>query len=135
MDVDPEAHRIALPLLEGLRRSRQFSFHAVHGNFAQLPSLLPSSVGQQGVDGILMDIGVSSMQLDTAERGFRWAWPCCTKQQLHELVPAWSPNRLGMHPPAGLRFVRTPAALTSPMLMLHGAPDNPVLSHRPIANS
>jgi 16S rRNA (cytosine1402-N4)-methyltransferase len=37
----------------------------VHTNFAQL-----SSVIDQAVDGILLDLGVSSPQIDTAERGF-----------------------------------------------------------------
>ncbi|MGB2185974.1 MAG: 16S rRNA (cytosine(1402)-N(4))-methyltransferase RsmH [Akkermansiaceae bacterium] len=44
-------------------------FTALHGNFAQLPELLESA-GVSKVDGILIDIGVSSWQLDEADRGF-----------------------------------------------------------------
>ncbi|HWP85918.1 MAG TPA: 16S rRNA (cytosine(1402)-N(4))-methyltransferase RsmH [Terriglobia bacterium] len=38
-------------------------------DFAELPSLL-GRLGLPGVDGILVDLGISQMQLDAAERGF-----------------------------------------------------------------
>lgn len=38
----------------------------IHTNFDQMSSLFP----KESIDGILLDVGVSSMQLDTAERGF-----------------------------------------------------------------
>lgn len=41
------------------------------GNFSQMDSLA-EECGITGVDGVLMDIGVSSHQLDTAERGFSY---------------------------------------------------------------
>lgn len=46
-------------------------FTAIHGNFFDLPQLL-ASLDIRGVDGILFDFGVSSHQLDTAERGFSY---------------------------------------------------------------
>jgi len=42
----------------------------VHGEFSQMAQLLHQIAGVERVDGILMDLGVSSPQLDQAERGF-----------------------------------------------------------------
>jgi len=47
-------------------------FTALKGNFATMPQLLEEA-GHQQVDGILVDIGVSSWQLDEADRGFSFA--------------------------------------------------------------
>lgn len=44
-------------------------FRAVHGNFADAGELL-DSIGVERIDGALLDLGVSSHQLDTPERGF-----------------------------------------------------------------
>ena len=54
-------------------RLRSFGdrFSALHGNFFQMAELL-EGIGVQRVDGILLDLGVSSYQLDTAERGFSY---------------------------------------------------------------
>ena len=43
----------------------------VHGNFGDMPELL-KKLGIDKVDGILCDFGVSSPQLDRAERGFSY---------------------------------------------------------------
>lgn len=43
----------------------------VRSNYAQMVSIL-KSMGIEQVDGILLDLGVSSYQLDTAERGFSY---------------------------------------------------------------
>lgn len=47
-------------------------FTALRGNFATMPELLADR-GVDQVDGILVDIGVSSRQLDEADRGFSFA--------------------------------------------------------------
>jgi 16S rRNA (cytosine1402-N4)-methyltransferase len=65
IDQDPEA----------LDRTGHFlgvygdRFQPVHGNFSQLQSLAEEN-GFSEPDGILMDLGLSSDQLDTPERGF-----------------------------------------------------------------
>ena len=65
--VDRDAEALAL----ATERLAAFGprFRTVHGNFRQLGEYL-DALGIQVVDGLLLDIGVSSLQLDTEERGF-----------------------------------------------------------------
>ena len=44
-------------------------FIPLHGNYAEVRSLIQQA-GVEGIDGMLMDLGVSSYQLDNPERGF-----------------------------------------------------------------
>jgi len=66
LDQDPEA----LDFAKG-RRLHRFGnrFRPVQANFAQLGAVL-DELGVREVDGVLLDLGVSSRQLDTAHRGF-----------------------------------------------------------------
>lgn len=68
LDADP----IELPKTEARLRALGFGpeiFTAHRSNFAGLPKVL-AGAGLTGVDGILADLGVSSMQLDEPARGF-----------------------------------------------------------------
>ena len=47
----------------------------VQSNFAGMTEVL-AGLSVPAVDGVLLDIGVSSHQLDTVERGFSGAMPC-----------------------------------------------------------
>lgn len=62
LDRDPEAHPRALSLKN--QYPERFSFH--EGRFGDMEKL----VAPIGYDGIVFDVGVSSPQLDEAERGF-----------------------------------------------------------------
>lgn len=64
IDKDPEAIGVAEVLAADDPRFRYF-----HGSFAEL-SRAVSDAGWGQVDGVLMDLGVSSPQLDDASRGF-----------------------------------------------------------------
>ena len=67
LDLDPIALEIS-----GKRLSVFGSrFQAINGNFADwLAELIPGELYKGGLDGILVDLGVSSMQIDQPKRGF-----------------------------------------------------------------
>ncbi len=50
------------------------AFRAVRADFRDAPEVL-ASLGLAGVDGALVDLGVSSPQFDEAERGFSFSRP------------------------------------------------------------
>jgi 16S rRNA (cytosine1402-N4)-methyltransferase len=64
-DRDPEAVAAASERLKGLPAK------VVHSDFAEMRSSL-YEMGIERVQGVLLDLGVSSHQLDTAERGFSY---------------------------------------------------------------
>ncbi len=63
LDQDPDAVKIATERLNGLPAK------VIRSNFADMDKVVKNE-GFEKVDGILLDLGVSSYQLDTAERGF-----------------------------------------------------------------
>jgi 16S rRNA (cytosine1402-N4)-methyltransferase len=67
IDFDPENLPRARERLQAL--GLPFSLH--QGNFAGLPALLAAE-GLAAVHGVLADLGMSSMQVDDAERGFSY---------------------------------------------------------------
>lgn len=65
LDRDPDAIAQATARLQGLPAQ------VIQANFADMAQVL-AGLGIAEVDGILLDIGVSSHQLDAAERGFSY---------------------------------------------------------------
>jgi len=65
LDRDPDAVKIATERLSGLPAK------VIKSNFSEMAEVMKNE-GICGVDGILLDLGVSSYQLDTAERGFSY---------------------------------------------------------------
>ncbi len=61
-------------------------FQAVKGNFFDMPALLAEQ-GVHQVDGILLDLGVSSYQLDTPERGFSYHEDAPLDMRMDESAP------------------------------------------------
>lgn len=62
-DKDPEAISYARKTIQDPR------FKLIHGSFADINTCL-DELGIVGVDGVLLDLGISSPQIDTPERGF-----------------------------------------------------------------
>ena len=65
LDRDPDAVAIATERLKNLPAQ------VINSNFSEMDAVM-REIGVSGVDGILLDLGVSSYQLDTAERGFSY---------------------------------------------------------------
>lgn len=65
LDRDPEACAVASQRLDGLPAQ------VVRANYSELRQVL-GDLGIDGVNGVLLDLGVSSYQLDNGERGFSY---------------------------------------------------------------
>ena len=97
IDRDPSAIERAGKRLEPFRDR----ITLVHGNFGDVAQIL-DELGIQGVDGMLFDLGVSSPQLDEAERGFSYMLEAPLDMRMdstaalsaYEVVNTWSEERL-----------------------------------------
>ncbi len=97
IDRDEEA------LAAASRRLSEFSQNVtlVKGNFADLGAIV-RNLGIEATDGVLLDLGVSSYQLDTAERGFSFKADAPLDMRMdktqrltaREVVNAYSERRL-----------------------------------------
>ncbi|MEJ7615445.1 MAG: 16S rRNA (cytosine(1402)-N(4))-methyltransferase RsmH [Pyrinomonadaceae bacterium] len=67
IDRDPEALRLAHERL-GERFGKRF--RAVQANFSDIARVVEAAAGGLCVNGVIADFGVSSLQLDTPQRGF-----------------------------------------------------------------
>lgn len=98
IDQDPQALKLASEKLNPWQNKTILK----HGNFADFPKFL-QEFGQKSVDGILVDLGISSMQIDQAERGFSFSkeGPLDMRMNPHailnaaQIVNEWSESDLG----------------------------------------
>lgn len=68
LDRDTQALALAGERLSGFADR----FHAVHAVYSEIAAVV-AALGYEAIDGVLFDLGVSSLQLDEAERGFAYA--------------------------------------------------------------
>jgi 16S rRNA (cytosine1402-N4)-methyltransferase len=71
-DRDPNALRLAGERLARYQDEDEERITLVHAVYDELPRAL-ADLGVPAIDGILFDLGVSSMQLDEADRGFAYS--------------------------------------------------------------
>ena len=101
IDRDPDAVKGAAPLLDRYAGR----LHIVQGRFGDMFELL-SARGIDAVQGVALDLGVSSMQLDQAERGFsfRFEGPLDMRMERAGQSAADLVNALAERPLADLIF-------------------------------
>ena len=95
-DKDPDAIKVATERLAPYKCAQ-----VVQSDFSQIPSVL-NELGIDYVDGILLDLGVSSPQLDDGERGFSYMADAPLDMRMnrndalsaYEVVNSWSYEEL-----------------------------------------
>lgn len=101
IDRDPDAVRDAQPLLDRFKGR----LHILQGRFGDMAKLLATQ-GIDQVQGVTLDLGVSSMQLDQAERGFsfRFHGPLDMRMEQEGETAADLVNKMAEQPLADLIF-------------------------------
>ena len=98
LDRDPQALAIAAARLADFGERA----HIVHGSYADMTAQA-AALGWQSVDAILLDVGVSSMQFDTPERGFSFRYdapldmrfdPASGDSSAADIVNTWDETEL-----------------------------------------
>eukprot|EP00192_Tetraselmis_astigmatica_P012580 CAMPEP_0117658398 /NCGR_PEP_ID=MMETSP0804-20121206/5843_1 /TAXON_ID=1074897 /ORGANISM="Tetraselmis astigmatica, Strain CCMP880" /LENGTH=394 /DNA_ID=CAMNT_0005464917 /DNA_START=286 /DNA_END=1470 /DNA_ORIENTATION=- len=107
IDQDPTALALADSKLRAkLTGGRTTDLRLVRSNFSEMQAVVEGLGGEpaaRGIDGILLDLGMSSMQVDTAERGFSFLnnGPLDMRMDpdgsvtAEEIVNTWSERKLG----------------------------------------
>lgn len=95
IDQDPDAIEAAAKRLEPFSNAE-----IVRANFSQIKGVL-MSLGISGADGVLLDIGVSSWQLDDPERGFSYHYEAPLDMRMsregtsaYDIVNGYAPGEL-----------------------------------------
>jgi 16S rRNA (cytosine1402-N4)-methyltransferase len=97
LDRDPSALRLA-----GSRLAAHGDrVHLVHAVYDELPEVL-SRLGIPRVAGVLMDLGVSSMQLDESDRGFAYAKDAPLDMRMDQTASLTAAEVLNTYPPGEL---------------------------------
>ncbi len=100
IDRDPQALAVAGDRLQ----AHSGRTHLVHAVYDQLPEIL-HRLGIPHVDGVLFDLGVSSLQLDTAERGFSYARDAVLDMRMDPSAGLTAADVLNCYPESDLRRV------------------------------
>src|SRR5580658_8473721 len=93
LDRDPQA------LSRSAERLAQYAdrIDLVHAVYDELPQVL-SRLGVSAIDGILFDLGVSSLQLDVRERGFAYAYDAPLDMRMDQTAPLTAREVVNTYP-------------------------------------
>jgi 16S rRNA (cytosine1402-N4)-methyltransferase len=97
IDRDPNALELAGKRLARFGR-RAILVHAVYDEIAEVVE----GQGFDGVDAILLDLGVSSMQLDQADRGFAYSYEAPLDMRMDSTTGATAAEVVNTYPEADL---------------------------------
>ncbi len=94
LDRDPDAVKAASERLLG------YNSKVIKRNYSEVDKVM-TELGIDGADGILMDLGVSSYQLDTPDRGFSYHYDAPLDMRMsrdgisaYDIVNSWSEQQL-----------------------------------------
>jgi 16S rRNA (cytosine1402-N4)-methyltransferase len=100
LDRDPQALALAGERLAGYAGRT----HLIHAVYDELPAVL-DRLGIAAIDGILFDLGVSSLQLDRPERGFAYATDAPLDMRMDQTRGITAEQVVNEYPAAGLARV------------------------------